>query len=42
MGTSQYFPLASVSFKAMLFTPSSPVIQVTEDAYTVGNSGGGL
>jgi len=40
IGTSQYFPLASVSFKAMLLTPSSPVIQVTEDVYTGGNSRG--
>jgi len=42
MGTSQYFSLASVSFISMLLTPSSPVIKVTEDVYTGGNSGGGL
>jgi len=42
IGTSQYFSLASVSFISMLHTPFSPVIQVTEDVYTGGNSGGGL
>jgi len=42
IGTSQYFSLASVSFISMLLTPFSPVIQVTKDVYTGGNSGGGL
>jgi len=42
IGISQYFSLASVSFISMLLTRFSPVIQVTEDVYTGGNSGGGL
>ena len=42
IGISQYFSLASVSFISMLLTCFSPVIQVTEDVYTGGNSGGGL
>jgi hypothetical protein len=42
IGTSQYFSLASVSFISKLLTPFSPVIQVTEDVYTGGSSGGGL
>jgi hypothetical protein len=42
IGISQYFSLASVSFISMLLTPLPPVIQVTEDVYTGGNSGGGL
>jgi hypothetical protein len=42
IGISQYFSLASVSFISMLLTRFSPVIQVTEDVYNGGNSGGGL
>jgi hypothetical protein len=42
VGTSHCFSFASFSFISMLHTPLSPVIQVTEDVYTGGNSGGGL
>jgi hypothetical protein len=41
-GTSQYFSLTSVSFISMLLFPLSPVIQMTEDVYSGGKSGGGL
>jgi hypothetical protein len=42
IGTSQYFSLASVSFISVLLTRLFPAIQMTEDVYTGGKSGGGL
>jgi hypothetical protein len=42
IGTSQYFSLSPVSFISMLLTRLSPAIEMTEDVYTGGNSGGGL